>query len=358
VNKFTFIKNLDQLKKDSCVYIYGSGTFGMSLFYSLQAYRPDIKISGFLDSFKKGEKFNRPIVRVADFGNLKEEYDCIIIAAAYSYWQIMADLLTENGIDKHYVNIFWDFNLYGEKHPDNYENHKHLVPVVKGLFSDEQDISVWDTITTSMRYQNIEPSLEYWVKADKTGEINYGKYIHLEKGDVVINGGSSFGSETNGFMQMVGKEGKIFAFDPNMGNDWKLEDESVINVPMVLYDRTMEVPFSLDGSRSMIISDDSDGSMIVHSTSIDDFVRSQHLDRLNLIKLDIEGAELHALKGGMDSIKKFRPSLAISIYHTYEHFFEIPLFIAGALLDYKFHIDYYDPFCIDTIFYAIPAEIQ
>lgn len=358
MNKLLFVKGLDQLKKNCHIYIYGSGTFGISFFHSIQAYRPDIKILGFLDSFQMGEKFRLPIIRVAEFGNLKKKYDYIIISANHTYWQRMVDLLRQHNIDKYYINTFWDFSLYGEKHTDNYEKHKHLIPAVRNLFSDQEDVLVWETITSSMKHQNIELLLDHWKKTNKTNEIDYGKYVHLEKGDVVINGGSSYGSETNHFYQKVGKGGKIFAFDPNIDNDWKVENESVTNIPMVLYDETTEISFKVDGSRSMITRNKTGSSIGVRSTTIDDFVRNQHLDRLNLIKLDIEGAELKALKGGVATLKKFRPSLAISIYHTFEHFFEIPLFIGGLFSGYRFHINYYDPYCIDTIFFAIPVEIQ
>ena len=90
--------------------------------------------------------------------------------------------------------------------------------------------------------------------------------------------------------------------------------------------------------------------------TIDDFVNNQHLNRLDFIKLDVEGAEMNVLRGGVDSILKFRPGLAISIYHKLEDFFEIPLLIDELFTNYVYYIDYFNPYCIDTILFAVPIE--
>ena len=96
----------------------------------------------------------------------------------------------------------------------------------------------------------------------------------------------------------------------------------------------------------------------VPSVSIDDFVKTESLNRLDLIKLDVEGAEPEVIGGGVESIRKFRPQIAVSIYHKLEQFFEIPLYLNEQLSDYRFHIEFYNPYCIDTILYAIPEKIE
>ena len=47
--------------------------------------------------------------------------------------------------------------------------------------------------------------------------------------------------------------------------------------------------------------------------------------------MDIEGAEMPALIGGINTIKKYRPQLAISIYHTNSDFINIPLYLKNNL---------------------------
>ena len=73
--------------------------------------------------------------------------------------------------------------------------------------------------------------------------------------------------------------------------------------------------------------------------------------------MDIEGAELPALKGGLEIIKRHRPQLAISIYHSSEDFINIPLYLSENLENYTFKIGHYSPLIYETVFYAIPNEL-
>lgn len=77
----------------------------------------------------------------------------------------------------------------------------------------------------------------------------------------------------------------------------------------------------------------------------------------NFIKFDIEGSELSSLKGGLNFIKKYRPSLAISLYHKPRDFYEIPIFLSKNLLDYNFYFRQYADNCWETVLYAVPKNI-
>ena len=70
------------------------------------------------------------------------------------------------------------------------------------------------------------------------------------------------------------------------------------------------------------------------------------------INMDIEGAELNALKGAENLIKKNKPDLAISVYHYPRHIWEIPLYLKSLNLEYKFYLRNYTSFSYDTIVYA------
>ena len=53
--------------------------------------------------------------------------------------------------------------------------------------------------------------------------------------------------------------------------------------------------------------------------------------------MDIEGAEKAALEGAEKTIKKYKPKLAISVYHNPEDIFEIPLLLKEYVSEYKLH---------------------
>ena len=56
------------------------------------------------------------------------------------------------------------------------------------------------------------------------------------------------------------------------------------------------------------------------------------------IKIDIEGAELSALRGATATIQKYKPYIAICTYHRMADILEIPRYIKSICEDYKFYL--------------------
>ena len=73
---------------------------------------------------------------------------------------------------------------------------------------------------------------------------------------------------------------------------------------------------------------------------------------MDFIKADIEGAEMNLLHGAKKIIQKYKPKLAISIYHTIMDFFEIPLYIKSLVPEYKMAIRHYSNNTTETVLYA------
>ena len=69
--------------------------------------------------------------------------------------------------------------------------------------------------------------------------------------------------------------------------------------------------------------------------------------------MDIEGSELKAIIGAREIIKKFHPTLAISVYHKPEDIVEIPQLIMDINPNYKFSLRHYSIGDFDTVLYAI-----
>ncbi len=71
--------------------------------------------------------------------------------------------------------------------------------------------------------------------------------------------------------------------------------------------------------------------------------------------MDIEGSEYEALLGLKNKIKKYKPKLAISVYHNNDHLWQIPKLIYELNPDYKFYLRYYGGPILPTeyILYAI-----
>lgn len=82
----------------------------------------------------------------------------------------------------------------------------------------------------------------------------------------------------------------------------------------------------------------------IRVTTIDSECKNRNV---GLIKMDIEGAEYSAIKGALETIKRDRPVLLISLYHTGKDFFEIPSLLKENVIDYQFrfiNIEVVNPF--------------
>ena len=93
---------------------------------------------------------------------------------------------------------------------------------------------------------------------------------------------------------------------------------------------------------------------VIDVVSIDDFLGDVSC---NYIKMDIEGAELQALRGGIELIRRERPILAISIYHSLDDFWEIPAYLMRELDNYRYYVRHHSLVFCETVLYGIPCEL-
>ena len=94
------------------------------------------------------------------------------------------------------------------------------------------------------------------------------------------------------------------------------------------------------------------GNITVEVDAIDNMVGDCPI---SLIKMDVEGAELNALKGAIKTMEKFKPVLALSAYHRKEDLITIPQFIKTIYKDCKFYLrkhEFIDLYGLDL--YVIP----
>jgi FkbM family methyltransferase len=79
-------------------------------------------------------------------------------------------------------------------------------------------------------------------------------------------------------------------------------------------------------------------------------------DRLDFLKLDIEGGELAALTGAQVVIARDRPVIAVAIYHKPHDIFSLPEWLADRTGGYNYFLRSHDADGIDLVFYAVPHE--
>lgn len=187
--------------------------------------------------------------------------------------------------------------------------------------------------------------------------------IRPESGDVIIDAGGCFGDTSIFFAKSAGKEGKVYVFDPLSAHGEVINknimqnnlEKQVTYLPYAVSELSNHAQpkagFEHGLNPGFRLQDDSSFPMI----SIDDFMKNYSVSKIDFIKMDIEGHELSALKGAIQTIRKFKPKLAISLYHRKEDFYAIPLWISQIIKDYHFYIDHYSLHAEETVLYAIPS---
>ncbi|MCR2806711.1 FkbM family methyltransferase [Paenibacillus soyae] len=152
-----------------------------------------------------------------------------------------------------------------------------------------------------------------------------------------------------------GNYDKIYAFEPDpkcydkcqaVIHQEQLQNIELLNAGVWSGDDQMNFNPIGNGSSSI----DSEGIVSIKLRSIDNVLQGS---RATFIKMDIEGAELEALRGARETIVKHRPRLAICVYHKPEDMLTIQLYLQSCVPDYKFYLRHYSNSVTETVLYAI-----
>ena len=138
---------------------------------------------------------------------------------------------------------------------------------------------------------------------------------------------------------------KVYSFEPFLSNFNSMKKNIELNnknniepIYMALGDEDKKIHINESGISSANKLDiNSNSGNNVQMTTLDSFVDKNNI-KVGLIKTDLEGFEQNFLKGSLNTIKKQKPILIISIYHNYSDFFDIKPMIEELDLGYKFKI--------------------
>jgi FkbM family methyltransferase len=75
--------------------------------------------------------------------------------------------------------------------------------------------------------------------------------------------------------------------------------------------------------------------------------------RVTYISMDIEGAEHNAILGAEQTIKKWKPKMAVCVYHKREDLFDLLLLLKSFVPEYKFYMRHYTDNQTETVLYAV-----
>jgi FkbM family methyltransferase len=192
-----------------------------------------------------------------------------------------------------------------------------------------------------------------------------GVYVGPSPGDTILDGGSCLGDTAVKLAAHAGPTGRVYGFDPfpphvSIARDvvlrnalqdrvkvfcCGLSDETEPDVRSALSDSAPHAPNAVRPGRPLELTD--------ARVRIDDFCRAEGLNRVDYIKMDIEGSEQAALDGASDTIARHRPKLAICLYHKPADLWSIPATLKRRYPFYRLYLDHYSLHSEETVLYAI-----
>jgi FkbM family methyltransferase len=157
----------------------------------------------------------------------------------------------------------------------------------------------------------------FWSGAKDRAEI--GELLrNMPKGGVMFDLGASFGYYSITIAAALDGDCRVYAFEPNPPTLRRFRKNLELNSIRGVYPR--EEGFSdAPGSASMVDLPANSGASYLNGggnipvTTMDLFCEQHQIDRLDVVKIDIEGAELRALRGGLITLRRFKPVILIEL---------------------------------------------
>jgi FkbM family methyltransferase len=156
-----------------------------------------------------------------------------------------------------------------------------------------------------------------------THEVHNDRHVfvsHLREGMTVMDVGAHVGFYSLLISRAVGPSGKVYAFEPVPEIFACLKEHialnnatNVIPIPIALSDEKGSAKMSVKGGGSSLFRRVSDEFVEVQVERLDDFVEREKIERVDAIKLDVEGAELKVIRGADKTIRRDKPILMVEI---------------------------------------------
>jgi FkbM family methyltransferase len=180
-----------------------------------------------------------------------------------------------------------------------------------------------------------------------------------DPGDRVIDAGACFGDTALAFAAAVGQSGRVLSFEIDPKNAAvarrNLERNPALAERIRLRECALaqaQTPLYLHGSGPGAFVAATPSAHALEVTTIDRLLELGELERVDFIKMDIEGAEASARAGAQQALRRFRPKLAISVYHHPEHLWSIARWLDAQRLGYRFYLEHYTIHYEETVLYA------
>lgn len=342
-----FIENLVE-----SVYIIGTNKYGISIATWLA--EQDKKVLGYINDFSLEKLFNNlPVIKSNYDFSSAAIINCVVEGRTMDVQKLIEATNAVKSID--YFKLQFAFS--GQLLPIDF-----LVNTNSVLSQRKEYDRLYTLLADDQSKQELEALINFRLNRDigfldkfqfRIQEQYFEPFVKLPPAPSFVDGGGFDGSTSLEFQKIYPDYNKIFYFEPNEGSmslsKQRLfcSDARVEFFQKGLWSRNDTLCFEDDlGSASKLSNQ---GKVFIETTSIDAEVK----EKIDFIKLDIEGAETEALIGSSQLIKKYKPQMAVCVYHNQQHFIEVPNLILKYNSLYRIYLRHYTQGVFETVMYFV-----
>jgi FkbM family methyltransferase len=317
--------------------VYGMGNGADKLFRRFEKYGISVAEVFASDGFVRGHSYRG--YKVRSFSEIKREYpDFVIVLSFASNRREVIEMLCR--IDSEYDMYIPDMPVADESEyfdRDFYNANYSRIERAFSALADDGSRRIFSNIL----YYKLTGKLSYLMDSYNSTDELY-SLITKKEVRVVIDAGAYNGDTAREAEYYFTKLDKIYAIEPDSRNFKKLSayaeasKTDIMPINAAVYSECRDGEFALSGNRNSTVSAT---ASFEHKTVACPFIT---VDSLNVdadyIKYDVEGAEHEALVGSLNTIKRSRPVLLVSLYHRSRDVFSLFELLSEAVSGYSYYV--------------------
>jgi len=192
-------------------------------------------------------------------------------------------------------------------------------------------------------------------------QYRYGNEVCVHDNDVVLDCGACAGASA--IWALSYGASSIHCFEPGLLNLVALKNNSarygagrIEIVPCAVGKETGAAHFAHDYTHCCASKITETAALDTHTVQvirIDDYVKEHGIEP-SFIKMDVEGSEMDALTGAKEALVKYKPQLAICLYHKPSDMWTIPELIKEIVPEYRYWCRKNNPACEFVLYASTP----
>jgi FkbM family methyltransferase len=327
-------------------YVFGTNEWARSI-------ADNVSIDGFIDDYREGKTFcGLPVIRRENLPKSAKVVSAVVLGrpltALTRIRELGVDCLDYFAFHKYSGLSLLRVSVVDDFLEEFLANREKYFQIYNRLADDESRV-IFERLLKFRLSKNLS-FMEGFI--DAQSRQYFEPFLNLKSNDeVFVDIGSYDGYTTQQFLNRCPKYGAIHVFEPEPSNmavvKERLKDyKDIFYYPYGAHSEEKSFALTSAGSASSLCAN---GDLTINLVRIDDVIHQP----FSFLKMDIEGSELEALRGGSNSIRACQPRLAVGVYHKVDDFWRIPNFVLSINENYKIYLRHYTEGVTETVMFFV-----